>query len=137
MLVSRRAHDAVAAACVGGGVILIATGLKPVPSVISFLGFMGYLWGALMVLGSLAALVGSILRTRDFTAERRRYWSVMLEKSGWPIIAGCAFVFCLGVVSQYGIIDAALTLGWSGFTIATCAGHWRDLRPPRRSAGES
>ena len=137
MLVSRRAGDAVAAGFVGCGVVLIATGVKPVPSVISYLGVMGYLWGALMLLGSIAALVGSLLRTRDLTATRRRYVSVMLERSGWPLIAGCAFVFCLGVLYQYGVIDAALTLGWSGFTIATCWGHWRDLQPPKGSVSES
>lgn len=132
MLVSRRFYDAAAAAGTGGGVLLIATGIKPIPSVIGFLGYMGYAWGVLMVLASLAATIGSLLRTRDTTSEKRRYWSVMLEKGGWPIIGGCAFVFCLGVVSQFGIVDAALTLGWSTFTICTCAGHWRDLRPPKR-----
>ena len=133
MLVNRRVFDTVAAACSGGGVILIATGIKPVPAVIGFLGFMGYVWGSLMVLGSIAAAVGSALRTRDTTAERRRYWSVALERSGWPVIGGCALVFCIGVVNQFGVVDAALTLGWSGFTIATCAGHWRDLRPPKEA----
>jgi hypothetical protein len=61
----------------------------------------------------------------------------MLEKIGWPVIGGCALVFCLGVVGQFGIIDAALTLGWSGFTVFTCAGHWRDLRPPKGVTHES
>lgn len=133
MLVSRRAHDCVAAACTGAGVILIATGVKPIPTVVAYLGLMVYAWGTLMVLGSIAAAVGSALRTRDHKAERRLYWSVMLERVGWPVIGGCAAVFCLGVVYQYGLVTAALTLGWSGFTIATCAGHWRDLMPPKET----
>lgn len=133
MLVSRRVNDCVAAACTGGGVILIATGLKPVPQVVAYLGLMVYAWGALMVLGSISAAVGAALRTRDGTKERRLYWSVMLERAGWPVIGGCAAVFCLGVVYQFGIVTAALTLGWSGFVIATCTGHWRDLQPPKET----
>ena len=129
MLVSRRAYDALAAAFSGGGVVLIATGIKPVPAVIAYLGLLAYMWGGLMLAASIAATVGSLMRTRDERALRRRFWSVSLERAGWPVIGGCALVFCIGVVGQFGFVDAALTLGWSGFTIATCAGHWRDLRP--------
>lgn len=131
MLVSRRYLDAVAAAATGGGVVLIAAGLKPVPEVIGYLGPVAYLWALLMLVSSLAATVGSMLRTRDPHKLKRADWSVLLEKAGWPLIAGCALVFCLGVVSTYGVSAAALTLGWSVSTIAFCLGHWRDLRPPK------
>lgn len=133
MLVNRRVYDSIAAISTGGGVVLIATGLKPVPAVIGYLGGVAYVWGLLMLGGSIAAAVGSLLRTRNENALRRRDWSVLLERAGWPVIGGCALVFCVGVVNQFGIVDAALTLGWSIFTISTCAGHWRDLRPPKET----
>lgn len=124
MLVSRKKLDAAAALSSGGGVLLIAVGVKPVPQAISYLGFMDVLWGVLMAGSCLGAAAGALLRSRDPDAYTRRYWSAALERISWPGIAASVSLFCLGVVAQYGVVDAALTLGFTGFVIFTCAGHW-------------
>jgi hypothetical protein len=132
MLVSRKYFDAGAAFSCAGGTVLIASGIKPVPTVISFLGTFAFLWGVLMVVGCFGAGVGAILRNRasrpGAKGWRRRLWSITLERLCWPAIAWSAALFCLGVVLRFGWIDAALTLGWSGFVILTCVGHWWVIR---------
>lgn len=134
MLVSRKVFDATAALSCGAGVVLIVTGVKPVPSVISYLGLFSAVWGGLLLLSCAGAAVGAMLRTRDATNIRRGQWSVGLERIFWPAIAGCAFVFCVGVVYQFGWIDAAQTLGWTGFVICVCLGNWWVIRLAARSA---
>lgn len=139
MLVSRKYLDAGAAFSCAGGTVLIAVGVKPVPSVISYLGVFSFLWGVLMVLSLFGAGVGACLRNRaaypGAVGWKRRLWSISLERTCWPGVAVAAFVFCIGVVSRFGWIDAALTLGWSGFVIFTCIGHWWVIR--RASRGHS
>lgn len=130
MMVARRHEDAAAALSCGLGVVLIALGIKPVPSVIGYLGVLAYAWGALMTFGCLTAAVGAELRNHGSThaAFRRRVWAVRLELIGWPAIAWSALVFCIGVVREFGWINAATTLGWTGFVIFTCIGAWRSIR---------
>ena len=125
MLPARKNYDAAAALCTCGGVVLIVTGVKEVPMVIGYLTPpLGLIWGFLVLLGSFGAAVGALLRTRDHRAYKRRYWSVALERVSWLVVAGCALVFAIGVVFTLGIVDGALTLGFTGFVIATCLGHW-------------
>lgn len=139
MLVSRKYLDTAAAFSCAGGTVLIATGLKPLPGVISYLGVASFLWGVLVVLGCFGAGVGAALRNRASHPTdkgwKRRLWSISLERTCWPAVAVAAIVFCIGVVERFGWIEAALTLGWSGFVIFTCIGHWWVIR--RASKGHS
>lgn len=134
MLVARKYLDAGAALSCGGGVVLVTVGIKPVPSVISYLGFAAAFWSWLLILGCVGAAIGCLMRTRDLTKVHRRETSIKLERIFWPVIAVCASLFCLGVVYRFGWIDAAQTLGWAGFVILTCTGHWWAIRRAARDA---
>lgn len=135
MMVARRHEDAAAALSCGLGVLLIAIRVKPVPEVVGYLGPLGWGWGALIVVGCLGAAVGAELRNHGTTyaAYRRRVWSIRLELVCWPAIAWAALIFSVGVVAEFGWVDAAMTLGWSGFVIFTCIGAWRSIRRQRDS----
>lgn len=132
MLAARKVLDAASAFSCGGGVVLIAAQLKPIPEALSYLGWFTFGWMVLMVIGCAGAGIGAMLRNRSTDirsrAYRRRLLGIRMERVCWPAIAWAALVFIIGIIAQIGFIAGAATISWTGFVIFTCVGHWWVIR---------
>lgn len=134
MIVSRKWTDVAAAGSCGYGVAMMVAGVQSPPAALDYLGVAQYLWGVLLVLSCVGAAIGAGLRTRDLDKVTRRAWSLNLERVCWLGIALACLLFAVGVLSEYRLTAGATSVGWSGFVIATCAGHWWAIRRTAREA---
>lgn len=141
MTVLARGIDAAAALVLSTAVLTIAVGVKEMPtSVDKALGTVAVVWAGLLVIGGLAAGVGSILRPQSYPKRahsRRGSVSLGLEYAGWALIAGCAAIFSVVTAMRFGVIDGALSVGTALALGLLAAGKWLPIQLALRRAKQN
>lgn len=123
--------DFIAGAAILAVSILMALGIKAVPSVVEDAvvdDYFGGVWVALMLISSLMFTVAILLR------HFKPYLSYTLEEASCIPTGGLAFIYGISATVSFGFITGCLTLAVSLVALLYFARRWFDLESPQENA---
>lgn len=125
LIMPSRLIDAGAAGSIGVAIFTTAVQLRDAPGTVAgTLGHLALTWAVGLLIASVLACVGSLLRKRGHTA--RAQFALGAEYVGWLAIAVCSFVFMGAVIIQFGG-SALVTIGFVAALGLLTFGRWWTL----------